>query len=61
MPTINFSRLPPVDILVPNYELPLPEGVGEDKLQQEHMSVREIEETWRERLHGSDPPQPSEP
>ena len=52
MPT---HRLPSVDIEVPSYELPLPEGVGEEKLQQEHMSLREIEETWKERLHEEDP------
>jgi hypothetical protein len=44
-----------VDILVPNYELPLPDGVGEEKLQQEHLSLREIEEAWRERLHVATP------
>ena len=49
MPTTY--RLPTVGIEVPCYELPLPEGVGEEKLQQEHMSLREIEETWKEKLH----------
>lgn len=44
-------RLPAIDIEVPSYELPLPEGIGDDKFQQEHMSVREIEESWREKLH----------
>ena len=44
-------RLPAIDIDVPNYELPLPEGVGEEKLQQEQLSMREIEESWKERLH----------
>ena len=52
----HHCRLPPADIVVPNYELPLPEGVGEEKIQQEHMSLREIEETWKERLHGLTPP-----
>lgn len=45
------DKLPSIDIQVPVYELPLPEGVGEEKFQQEHMSVREIEESWKERLH----------
>ncbi|XP_064395769.1 anaphase-promoting complex subunit 13-like [Halichondria panicea] len=44
------DRLPVVDIEVPTYELPLPEGVGEEKLHQDNLSVRQIEETWRERL-----------
>lgn len=39
-----------VEVEVPVYELPLPEGVGEERLHLEHMSVREIEESWRERL-----------
>ena len=36
---------------MPVYELPLPEGVREEKLQQEHLSLREIEETWKEHLY----------
>lgn len=47
------DKLPVVDISVPTYELPLPEGVGEEKLQQENLSVREIEESWKEKLHES--------
>ena len=43
-----------VDLEVPVYELPLPEGVGEDRVQG-NLSVREIEETWRERLHENNP------
>ena len=39
-----------MDIDVPSYELPLPEGVVDDKFQQEHKSMREIEESWKERL-----------
>ena len=49
--TCTSSRLPVVDIEVPLYELPLPEGVGDEKLHQEQLSMREIEESWRERLH----------
>ena len=45
-----------VDIEVPTYELPLPEGVGEEKLHQDNLSVRQIEETWREPLLESEPP-----
>ena len=48
---MHTTRLPVIGIDVPSYELPLPEGVGEDKLQQEHMSLREIEETWKEKLY----------
>ena len=40
-----------MDIEVPSYELPLPEGEREEKLQQEHTTVRQIEESWKERLH----------
>lgn len=36
---------------MPLYELPLPEGVGDEKLHQEHLSMREIDETWRERIN----------
>ena len=46
-----------MDIEVPSYELPLPEGVGEEKLQQEQLSMREIDQTWRERLHDRSSPQ----
>jgi len=42
-----------VDIEVPQYELPLPEGVGEEHLQYSNLTVREIEEGWKERLHDS--------
>lgn len=42
-----------MDIDVPAYELPLPEGVGDEKLHEDNLSVREIEETWKERLHES--------
>lgn len=59
----SSRRFPVVDIEVPSYELPLPEGVGEEKLQREQLSMREIEETWRERLHNQSSsslgPQPS--
>ena len=51
--TILCCRLPVIDIEVPSYELPLPEGVGDDK---DHMSLRQIEETWKERLHEASPP-----
>ena len=54
MPT---PRLPAVGIEVPSYELPLPEGVGEEKVQQQHMSLREIEESWKEKLHEKIPTQ----
>ena len=40
-----------MNIEVPSYELPLPEGAREEKLQQEHMSVRQMDESWKERLH----------
>ena len=43
-------RLPQLDIEVPAYELPLPEGVGQEQLDGEHLSVREIEEMWKEKL-----------
>lgn len=46
-------RLPVVDIEVPLYELPLPEGVGEEHLQYKSFTVRESEEGWKERLHES--------
>ena len=49
---ILMCRLPVVDIEVPTYELPLPEGVGEEKLHQDNL----IEETWREPLLESEPP-----
>lgn len=45
-----FCRLPQVDIDVPAYELPLPEGVGQEQLHGENLSVREIEEMWKEKL-----------
>ena len=44
------SRLPLVEIEVPAYELPLPEGVGHEQLHGENLSMREIEETWKEKL-----------
>lgn len=47
---VCMCRLPVVDIEVPIYELPLPEGVGEDKLHEENLSVRQIEEKWKEQL-----------
>ena len=43
-------RLPPLDIEVPTYELPLPEGVGQEQLHGENLSMREIEEMWKEKL-----------
>lgn len=46
-----FHRPPLLDIQVPQYELPLPEGIGDEKIQVENKSLREIENTWRERLH----------
>ena len=52
---ILVCRLPVVDIEVPTYELPLPEGVGEEKLHQDNLSARQIEETWREPLLESEP------
>ena len=51
---ILVCRLPVVDIEVPTYELPLPEGVGEEILHQDNMSLCQIEETWREPLLESD-------
>jgi len=39
-----------VEIEVPAYELPLPEGVGHEQLHGENLSMREIEETWKEKL-----------
>lgn len=39
-----------VEIEVPAYELPLPEGVGHEQLHGESLSMREIEETWKEKL-----------
>jgi len=39
-----------VDLDVPAYELPLPEGVGQEQLHGENLSVREIEEMWKEKL-----------
>ena len=45
-----------VDIEVPTYELPLPEGVGEEILHQDNLSLRQIEETWREPLLESELP-----
>ena len=51
--SISSFRLPVVDIEVPQYELPLPEGVGEEHLQYSNLTVREIEEGWKERLHDS--------
>ena len=56
-----LCRLPVVEVEVPVYELPLPEGVGEERLRQEHMSVREIEESWRERLLDNVPTRTREP
>ena len=55
------ERLPVVEIEVPLYELPLPEGVGEEKLQQENLSMREIEEAWKERLHECTTPRIRQP
>ena len=43
-------RLPQVEIEVPAYELPLPEGVGQEQGEGETLSMREIEETWKEKL-----------
>ena len=48
-------RLPQVDIEVPAYELPLPEGVGQEQLHGENLSMREIEEMWKEKLVDSHP------
>ncbi len=53
---ILMCRLPVVDIEVPTYELPLPDGVGEEKLHQDNLSLRQIEETWREPLLESELP-----
>ena len=52
---ILVCRLPVVDIEVPTYELPLPDCVGEEKLHQDNLSARQIEETWREPLLESEP------
>ena len=43
-------RLPQPDIEVPAYEVPLPEGVGQEQLHGENLSMREIEEMWKEKL-----------
>lgn len=51
-------RLPVLELDVPAYELPLPEGVGEERHVEGaggNLSMREIEETWRERLHDNPP------
>ena len=44
-----------LDLEVPSYELPLPEGVGEERQVGAGvggtLSMREIEESWRERLY----------
>ena len=45
-----FHRLPEAEIEVPAHELPLPEGVGQEPLEGETLSMREIEETWKEKL-----------
>jgi hypothetical protein len=34
---------------VPAYEVPLPEGVGQEQLHGENLSMREIEEMWKEK------------
>ncbi len=52
---ILVCRLSVVDIEVRTYELPLPEGVGEEILHQDNLSLRQIEETWREPLLESEP------
>ncbi len=52
---ILVCRLSVVDIEVPTYELPLPEGVDEEKLHQDNLSLRQIEETWKEPLLESEP------
>ena len=51
----SHHRLPQLDIEVPAYELPLPEGVGQEQLEGETLSVREIEEMWKEKLIDSQP------
>ena len=43
-------RLPQLEIEVPAYEVPLPEGVGQEQLHGENLSMREIEEMWKEKL-----------
>ena len=40
---------------MPAYELPLPEGVGQEQLEGETLSVRDIEEMWKEKLIDSQP------
>ena len=53
-PTYPFTalhcRLPQLEIEVPAYEVPLPEGVGQEQLHGENLSMREIEEMWKEKL-----------
>ena len=56
---ILVCRLLVVDIEVPTYKLPLPEGVGEEKLHQDNLSLRQIEETWKEPLLESELPNQS--
>ena len=51
-----LHRLPLLDIEVPAYELPLPEGVGQEQLDGENLTVREIEEMWKEKLIDSHTP-----
>lgn len=46
----TVRRLPQLDVEVPAYELPLPEGVGHERLDGENLSMREIEEMWKEKL-----------
>ena len=46
-----LARLPVLEVEVPQQELPLPEGVGDEKLRQDNLSMREIEDSWREKLH----------
>ena len=61
-PCLSPYSLPEVDIEVPSYELPLPEGVGQEQLHGENLSMREIDETWKEKLvdshHNPDPADP---
>ena len=41
---------------MPTYELPLPEGVGQEQVHGgENLSMREIDETWKEKLADTHP------
>jgi hypothetical protein len=48
-PEWRKDKLPKLEIEVPAYEVPLPEGVGQEQLHGENLSMREIEEMWKEK------------